>query len=255
MSKTLRKAIMRRSALQNRFYRDRSSETEKAFKKQRNYTKRLLVKEKKKYFSNLDMKNYTDNKKFWNTVKPLFSNYGESRTITLIEDENIISNDEELAKTLNHFFIDSVKLLGTNENKALLTSTVNLTDPVDIALKKYENHPSILDIKHHVSIDTMFSFSNVEPSDIKTEIKNLDIKKAGTFSNISAKQLKLVEEVIIAPLVEIWNKEIKGNRTFPSKLKYADLTPVFKKLECVLKENYRPVSILPVVSKIFERIM
>ena len=42
---------------------------------------------------------------------------------------------------------------------------------------------------------------------------------------------------------------------FPSKLKYADLTPIFKKHECVLKENYGPISILSVVSKMFERIM
>ena len=95
----------------------------------------------------------------------------------------------------------------------------------------------------------------MEPSDIKNEIINLDIKKAGTFSNISAKQLKQVEEIIAGHLMEIWNKEIKGNKKFPSKLKYADLTPIFKRLDCVLKENYRPVSILPVVSNFFERIM
>ena len=255
MTKTLRKAIMRRSALQNRFYRDGLQETEKAFKKQRNYTKRLLKKEKKRYFSNLNMNNYTDNKKFWNTVKPLFSNYGGPQKITLIEDENIITSDEELAKTFNHYFVESVRSLGIHENKALLNPTENLTDPVDIAITKFENHPSIIDIKEHVSIKTKFSFSYVEASDIITEIRNLDTKKAGTFSNISARQLKQVEEIIVGPLVEIWNKEIKGNRKFPSKLKYADLTPIFKKLECVLKENYRPVSILPVVSKIFERIM
>ena len=256
MTKTLRKAIMRRSALQNRFYRDRSPETEKAFKTQRNYTKRLLNKEKKRYFSNLNMNNYTDNKRFWNTVKPLFSNYnGGSQKITLIEDENIISNDEELAKTFNQFFVESVKSLNINENKALLNPIEILTDPVDIVIKKFENHPSILEIKEHVSIEIKFSFSKVETSDIKTEIRNLDIKKAGTFSNISAKQLKQVEEIIVGPLTEIWNKEIIENKKFPSKLKYADLTPIFKKLECVLKENYRPVSILPVVSKNFERIM
>ena len=75
MSKTLRKAIMRRSALQNKYYRDRSPETTKAYKKQRNYTNKLMKKEKKRYYANLNMKNYTDNKKIWNTVKPLFSNY------------------------------------------------------------------------------------------------------------------------------------------------------------------------------------
>ena len=90
---------------------------------------------------------------------------------------------------------------------------------------------------------------------MKTQIENLDINKAGTFSNISAKQLKEVEEIIVGPLMEIWSKEIIENKKFPSKLKYADITPIFQKLECVTKENYRPVSILPVVSKVFERIM
>ena len=47
--------------------------------------------------------------------------------------------------------------------------------------------------------------------------------------------------------MDIWNIEIINNKTFLSKLKYADLTPIFKKLKCVLKDNYRPVSILPVV--------
>ena len=60
MIKTLRKAIMR-------YYQDRLPESEKAFKKQRNYTTKFMNKEKKKYFSSIDMKNYTDNKKQWLT--------------------------------------------------------------------------------------------------------------------------------------------------------------------------------------------
>ena len=75
MSKLLRKAIMRRSELKNRYYRDRLPESERAFKKQRNYTTKLLKKEKKRYYSSINVNNYTDNKKFWNTIKPLFSNY------------------------------------------------------------------------------------------------------------------------------------------------------------------------------------
>jgi hypothetical protein len=72
---------------------------------------------------------------------------------------------------------------------------------------------------------------------------------------ISAKQLKDVMYIIDKPLQEIWNNEILGNRKFPSKLKLADISPIHKKLQTVLKSNYRPVSILAVVSKIFERIM
>ena len=56
------------------------------------------------------MKNYTDNKRFWNTVKLLFSNYnGGLQKITLVGDENIILNNKKLAKTSNQFFVESVK--------------------------------------------------------------------------------------------------------------------------------------------------
>ena len=72
--------------------------------------------------------------------------------------------------------------------------------------------------------------------------------------NIPTKQLKKVTEIIEEPLMQIWNNEIIDMK-FQTKLKYADITPIFKKLECIIVNNYRPVSILPLVSKIFERIM
>ena len=91
-------------------------------------------------------------------------------------------------------------------------------------------------------------------SDIKAEIKNLDTNKAGTFSNIPAKHTRQTMNRSRRDNNRAYN-EVIDNMVFPSKLKYADLTPIFKKLECVLKENDIPISILPVVSKIFERIM
>ena len=256
MTKVLRKAIMRRSFLQNKFHRDKLPEYETAFKKQRNYTNRLLKKEKKKYYSNLNLKCITDNKIFWKTMKPLFSNFnGGSQKITLIENGNIVSNEDNVAKVFNNFFVDSVASLNISENKALLNSTDGLTDKVEIALKKFDRHPSILSINAKVRIETKFSFSKISISDMKNEIRNLDIKKAGTFSNISAKHLKEVQNDIVEPLMHIWNNEVIDNKNFPAKLKRADITPIFKTLDCVVKSNYRPVSVLPVVSKLFERIM
>ena len=55
--------------------------------------------------------------------------------------------------------------------------------------------------------------------------------------------------------MQIWNDEVVHSNKFPTKLKYADITPIYKKLESVFVKNYRPVSILPMVSKIFERLM
>lgn len=54
-------------------------------------------------------------------------------------------------------------------------------------------------------------------------------------------------------ILSIWNSEILGKQYFPDRLKLANITPVPKKKDPTLLENYRPVSLLPSVSKFFER--
>ena len=204
----------------------------------------------------MDVNNFTDNKKFWNTVKPLFSNCGGgSQKITLVKDEKIISNDGEVAEAFNQYFKSSVESLDLTENNILQNSTGNLNDPVEIALKKFESHPSILEIKRVVDTDSKFAFSKVSSADIELELQKLKSRKASTYMNIPTKLLKQVIDIIVEPLAEIWNTEIIDHHKFPAELKLADITPIFKRLEIFLDKNYRPVSILPVVSKIFDRIM
>ena len=256
MTKTLRKAIMRRSALENKYSESRTIESKKAFRRQKNYTDKLMKKEKKQFFSNFNINNFTDNKKFWNTVKPLFSETRlGSRKITLIKDENIVTDDQEVAETFNLFFKNSVQSLDIKQNLCLQNDTRNLVDPVEIALKKFENHPSVMEIKRNINIGSRFSFTKIVNTEIVKELRTLKTKKASTFLNIPVKHLKQVIDIIQEPLVQIWNTEIIGKEKFPTKLKYADIKPIFKKLESIYANNYRPVSILPVVSKIFERIM
>ena len=56
-------------------------------------------------------------------------------------------------------------------------------------------------------------------------------------------------------LTDCINDAIVGEKIFPDSLKFTDITPVQKKDETTNKENYRPVSVLPLISKIFERII
>ena len=72
MTKTLRKAIMRRFALENTFYKNNTIENNKAYKKHKNYCSRLYKKVIKQYYANLNHSN-TDNRKFWKTIKPFLS--------------------------------------------------------------------------------------------------------------------------------------------------------------------------------------
>ena len=256
MTKVLRKAIMRRSFLKNKYQKLKTDESNKAFKKQKNYTNRLLKKEQIKYWSNLDLKKYLDNKKFFDTIKPLFSkSLSCNQNITLVEDNELITEDKEVAEKFNKFFIATVSSLDITENKDLLTDHTNIQDPVQIAIKKFENHPSILDIKKNVTIKTLFSFSQVNAAEMLLEINELDSKKTGTFMNIPVKRLQEVGDIVAEILAQIWNDEIIAKKKFDVQLKVADIIPLHKKLEAIYKENYRPVSLLPVVSKIFERLM
>ena len=72
MNKELSKAIMHRSKLRNNFQRHRANEYVKKYSKQPNYCVSSLRRIKKNYYSNINEKNITDNKKFWKTVTPFF---------------------------------------------------------------------------------------------------------------------------------------------------------------------------------------
>ena len=148
MTKVLRKAIMIRSALEKKYYKSKSVEDRHAFKRQRNYCNRMYKREKRNYFNNLNLNKITDNKTFWKTVKPFLSNKGDfHKHITLIEDEQIISEDVAVAEKLGNHFKNAVKSLDILECTNTLTTVVGLKDPIEIAINKYDQHPSILTIK------------------------------------------------------------------------------------------------------------
>ena len=79
MRKQLREAIMRRSALENKYYKLKRLEDKETFKEQRNYCNRLYKKEKRKYFNNLNLKEIAD-KTLWKTETIFVKQKGFSQT-------------------------------------------------------------------------------------------------------------------------------------------------------------------------------
>ena len=124
MTRALRKAVMLRSRLRNRYNKNQTIENWNEFRKHRNSCVKLLRREKRNYYNNLDISLVTDNKKFWKTVKPLLSDKLQSKNkIVLIEDETIISNDDEVAETMNEFFVSVTDSLGIKENSGYENAT------------------------------------------------------------------------------------------------------------------------------------
>ena len=104
MTKHLHKVIMKRSRLRNKFLRDRTDTSRDEYKKQSNLCVSLLKKAKKDHFANVDTKSVTDNKKFWQTVKPLFSNKVKvKKVIKLVENDVMIEDESKIAKNFNEY--------------------------------------------------------------------------------------------------------------------------------------------------------
>ena len=125
---------MTRSRLLNKFRQERTILSHVAYKKQRNICVKLLRKTKKDSFNNLDVKRVIDNKQFWKTVKPcLIDKTLKDEGITLIENKKVLSDFSNIVSNLD------------------IQRPPNITlhhDPVLNAIKKFENHPSILEIKN-----------------------------------------------------------------------------------------------------------
>ena len=145
MTKPLRKAIMKRSQLENKYLQNSSNENKIRYKKQKIFCSRLYKKERKKFYSKLDIKKFTDNKQFWKTMKPFLSDKCNNASKTLlVHKNNVISEDEELANTFNDFFEHAVDNLGIK--KYASDENINLISdyPIDNVILKYKNHSSII---------------------------------------------------------------------------------------------------------------
>ena len=254
MTKALRKAIANRSRLENRYYREKTDVSRIAYKKQKNYCSRLYKRERKRFYTNLDMRCITDSRKFWKTMKPFFSDKGLGKNnIILVEGNDVISDDVAVANILNAFFENAVTSLDLHIPTEYITDTTDISDPIEAIIVKYANHPSVTKIIEKCQ-GFEFSFNLASLKDIEFEINALNSKKSCMSDSIPAKIIKENSCVCSGPLLHVINKGI-ANSIFDEGLKKADLTPCHKDGATTVKTNYRPISLLPSVSKIFERVM
>ena len=195
-------------------------------------------------------------------IKPLFSNKQHilQKNITLVEKDEITSNDKEVAEKLNTFFIEAVinleigPFIDCSQNTEIDVNKDDSNDSIDKIILKYTKHPSILKIKEEVKVENKFKFADSTPYSIQNEIRNLDPRKASTEKDLPTKILIGSSDIINNYLSSIYNNA-KNDSIYPEQLKLADVTPIHKKEDTTLKKNYRPVRLIPVVSKLFERDM
>jgi hypothetical protein len=254
MTRALRKAMMKRTELATKYGKTRSLNDYKHFRKHRNYVNRLYKRERKNYFNSLDINDVHNVKKFWKVWKPLISdNYRTQNTITLVKGNNIISEDKEVAKEFKQQFSNAVKELNIDYDWQPTSEITGISDPIDKLIETYKDHPSIRKINEHIQTPNPIEFTEVSEESVLEFISKFDTSKATTFKNIPGKLLKEYAQTYYKSITKLVNKTVVTTE-FPEKLKLADLNPTFKKDSRNAAKNYRPISVLPYVSKLYERI-
>ena len=95
----------------------------------------------------------------------------------------------------------------------------------------------------------------IKNEEIISLIRNLNPNKANGPDGISGQMLLLCDDSVVLPLYIIIFKNILLTSIYPSMWKLANVTPIFKKGDKQLIKNYRPISLLPICGKIFEKII
>ena len=197
--------------------------------------KRTINEAKTKYYENLFNQYKSNIKMTWKTISEIIckSNSKRKELEKIIVDSNVVTNKREICERYNEFFTN----IGPK-----------LAEKIETGNKKR------FDAYLKQRVLTTFSFSLVDDKSIITCISSLASKDSTGHDGISLKLLKFLSPVLTKPLSLIINQSLVSG-IFPTKLKIAKVLPFFKKDDVTLMDNYRPISLLTSISKLFEKVV
>ena len=156
----------------------------------------------------------------------------QNKKIGSIKINNKLSNNEkEIANSFNQYFTS----IGANLGKSIPSSE---TDPRSYLQGDFQ---------------TSMVVNPVSSIDVKTIINSLKVKGC-SIDTFSVAIIKDNSDLIAEPIKILYNQSI-ATATFPKFLKHAIVTPVYKKNSRTELTNYRPISVLNIFSKIYEKLM
>ena len=182
------------------------------------------------------------------------------RSITIMGDSMLKEVDpfkmrKDLKDTSDRLYVHSFKGATVEHMRHYAKPLMGFKPDIEKIVKHYESHPSVLKIKENIQCDEKFKFKDLIEEDIHKEIMQLNLKKASIENDLPTELLKESMDIVSDYLSNIYNNS-KTNELYPNSLKMGTVTPINKKsAQTLLKKDQRPVNLIPIVSKLYERIM
>ena len=211
------------------------------FKEARNKVESVIKKKKKDFFADKLNENIGKPKELWKTLNDIGlakKGSSDSSGICLKENDNFVFNPVTTSNMFKSFFSDIAK---------------NLLVKLPIGPNRF-NKNSVSDYYKNLKTTSKLHFTHVTHETVLEILKNIDVAKASGIDNRNAKFLKDGAEFLASPLTQLCNLSIKTS-SFPDKCKTAKLFPLYKKGCKTDPKNYRPISLLPLISKIIETVI
>ena len=193
---------------------------------------KLKKKCKRDYCQNFFNRNSANSKKIWSGINTLLNRGRKTQGTIFLEDNCLISDPLKVANKLNDFYLNVAGKLCEN-----IPQTTN-------KFQDYLRNPN----------KNKLALNETTPDEIYKIIHDLDGKKSGDIYGISPDLVKLNNPAISQALSVLFNLSIHQG-CFPSRMKAAKIIPIHKGDSVLLPGNYRPISLLPIFSKIFERLI
>ena len=232
LTSEIKKLMHKRDYLKKKSISNKSKATFEAYKRVRNKINAEIKRAKVNYL-NKEIDN--DNQNSWHTWRAINTLLGRKSKVTGVRelnvDENTITDPHTISETFNNHF--------STVGFKISNSVPYTTTPPETFVKQS---------------DTSFEFSTVAPSVIENMLSRLSVRKASGLDKISADILRHAAPVISGPLSIIFNQSIQTS-VFPDRWKNAKVFPVHKGNAKDDPNNYRPISVLPVVAKVFEKLI
>ncbi|MCG8113294.1 MAG: reverse transcriptase family protein, partial [Candidatus Thiodiazotropha taylori] len=208
------------------------------YKKYRNKIKQLIRNAKRNFFTNSVINNQ-DSKTIWKHLREVKNGTNPSSSQLpeeLIIDDVTFTNSNDIAYKLNKYFCSIAEILNEPTD-----------EPCELDLSKLENF-----IRDKVPDEVSFKIPLITCEQVSSFINYLDTNKATGLDGLGPRIIKMLAPTILPSITMLINKSINSG-VFPSQLKLAKVLPIFKGGSKSDPSNYRPISILPTVSKIFEK--